>query len=102
METLDKSSSALTELIMEMRELRKTQQFLSEQYEDMKRTLPPSTRGVRTQGFSSPTPVLIQEVGILIGSATIKNFWFWKVVATGPSVDLRIWKFINLSPAMWQ
>jgi len=74
METLDKSSSALTELIMEMRELRKTQQFLSEQYEDMKRTLPPSTRGVRTQGFSSPTPVLIQEVGILIGSATIKNF----------------------------
>ena len=34
METLDKSSSALTELIMEMRELRKSQQFLSEQYEE--------------------------------------------------------------------
>jgi len=27
---------------------------------------PGTTRGVRTQVFSSPTPVLIQEVGILI------------------------------------
>jgi len=47
METRDKSSSALTELIMEMRELRKSQQFLSEQYEDMKRTLQSSTEEVK-------------------------------------------------------
>jgi len=47
METLDKSSSAVTELIMEMRELRKSQQFLSEQYEDMKRTLQSSTEEVK-------------------------------------------------------
>ena len=39
METLGESSSALTELIMEMRDVRKSQQFLSEQYEDMQRTL---------------------------------------------------------------
>jgi len=32
----------------------------------MKRVKPVDTRGVRTQVFSSPTPVLIQEVGILI------------------------------------
>jgi len=47
METLAKSSSALTELILEMRELRKSQQFLSEQYEDMKRTLKSSTEEVK-------------------------------------------------------
>jgi len=39
METLGKSSSALTELIMEMWELRESQQFFSEKYEDMKRAL---------------------------------------------------------------
>jgi len=46
LETLDKSS-ALTKLIMEMRELRKSQQFLSEQYEDMKCTLQSSTEEVK-------------------------------------------------------
>jgi len=42
-ETLGKSSSSLAELIMEMRELRKSQQILPEQYEDMKHALPSST-----------------------------------------------------------
>jgi len=47
METLDKSSSALIELIMEMRELHKSQQILSEEYEDMKCTLQSSTEEVK-------------------------------------------------------
>jgi len=46
METLGKSISTLTEIIMEMREPQKSQQFLSEQYEDMKRTLQSFTKEV--------------------------------------------------------
>ena len=39
MENLGKRSSAITELNLETRELHESQQFMSEQYEDMKRTL---------------------------------------------------------------
>jgi len=79
--------------------------------------------GFRTQVFSSQTPVLMQEVGILILNrilfaiqpwnpnpekilliyltnqrATTKNFCFWKAMATGQPVDLHIWKVIHPSP----
>jgi len=80
-------------------------------------------RGDRTQVFSIPTTVLIQKVGILIRilfatqiwninpekilfiyltnqRATIKNFW--KVVVSGPLVNVGIWKVIHPSPVTWQ
>jgi len=47
METLGKTNSALCELILEIREVCKSQQFLSEQYEDMKHTFQSSTEEVK-------------------------------------------------------